>query len=158
MRLAKKVYTLLKQKGLKVATAESCTGGMLASSLVGVPGASDIIDMSFVTYSYDAKCNILGVSMDTINTYNVVSEEVAREMVTGASKVSGAKVALSTTGVAGPTGGTKERPVGMVCFGILYNDKIYTYTHKFWNISRTYIRKASVRFCLKKLLALLKDN
>ena len=153
--LVNKVYKKLKENGYKVATAESCTGGLLAGKIIDVSGASEIIDMSFVTYSNEAKNELVGVSLETIDKYNVVSEEVAKEMAEGAAKNAKCKVGLSTTGVAGPKGGTKDIPVGTVCFGICIDGKTTTYRHVFKNISRQYVRKAAVKFILKKLEELL---
>ena len=150
-----KVYKALKDKGYQVATAESCTGGLLAGKIINVSGASDIVSMSFVTYSNEAKEDLVSVSSESIDSYGVVSEEVAREMAEGAAKKAKANVGLSTTGLAGPKGGSEELPVGTVCFGITINDKTYAYRHVFKNISRQYIRKASVNFVLKRLLELL---
>ena len=155
MKLEQKVYDLLKRNKYKVATAESCTGGLLAGTLINVAGASHIIDMSFVTYSNQAKNMLVYVDYRSIDKYGVVSEQVAKEMALGAAKHAQAQVGLSTTGFAGPGGGGENKPVGTVCFGISINDKVYTYTHKFKNISRQYIRKASVKYILKKLVEIL---
>ena len=154
-KIEDKVYEKLKNKGYKVATAESCTGGLLAGKLINVSGASDIIDMSFVTYSNDAKCKLVNVDAKTIEKYNVVSEEVAKEMAIGAKNKAGCEVGLSTTGIAGPNGGDEERPVGTICFGIAINDDVYTYRYVFKNISRQHIRKEGVNFILEKLNELL---
>ncbi len=155
MKIENKVYEKLKEKGYKIATSESCTGGLLAGKIINVAGASNIIDMSFVTYSNEAKELLVGVNKETIDKYNVVSEEVAKEMAIGAKNRANCQVGLSTTGLAGPKGGDKERPVGTVCFGIAINDKVYTCKHVFKNISRQYIRKASVNYILKRLLEIL---
>lgn len=155
MKLEDKAYKKLVDLGYKVATSESCTGGLLAGKLINVSGASNIIDMSFVTYSNEAKEELVFVNKETIEKYNVVSEEVAREMAIGAKKRANCEVGLSTTGLAGPNGGSKELPVGTVCFGIAIKDKVYTYKHVFKNLSRQYIRKASVNFILRKVLEVL---
>ena len=155
MKLEDKVYQKLLDLGYKVATSESCTGGLLAGKLINVSGASNIIDMSFVTYSNRAKEELVFVNKETIEKYNVVSEEVAREMAIGAKMRANCEVGLSTTGLAGPLGGSKELPVGTVCFGIAIKDKVYTYKHVFKNRSRQYIRSASVKFILKKVLEVL---
>ena len=155
MKIENKVYLKLKEKGYKVATAESCTGGLLAGKLINVSGASDIIDMSFVTYSNEAKEMLVGVNKETIEKYNVVSEEVAKEMAIGSKNKAKCQVGLSTTGLAGPKGGDSKIRVGTVCFGIAINDDVYTYTHVFKNISRSYIRNSSVKFILNKLIELL---
>ena len=156
-KLEDKIYELLLKKNYKIATAESCTGGLLASTIINVPGASNIIEMSFVTYSNEAKEKLVNVSREAIKRFGVVSEKVAQEMAKGAMEKAKANVGLSTTGLAGPKGDGKL-PVGTVCFGICINDKTYTYTNVFKNISRSYIRKSSVKFILKKLLLLLEES
>lgn len=154
MKLEEKVYQKLLEKGYKVATAESFTGGMLASTLINVNGASNIIDMSFVTYADKAKVELVDVEQETIDKYTVVSEEVAKEMALGAKKRASSQVGLSTTGLAGPSGdGIHE--VGTVCFGIVINDKVHTFTKIYRNKSRMKIRKLGVSFILNKLLELL---
>ena len=106
----------LKAKGLKLATAESCTGGWLAQAVTSVSGSSEWFDRGYVTYSNDAKREMLGVRAETLSADGAVSEHTAREMAAGALDRSGAGVVVSVTGVAGPTGGTAVKPVGMVCF------------------------------------------
>lgn len=112
------VYKLLRDKNLKIATAESCTGGMLGEFLTSVPGISEFYDMGVITYSNDMKVKLLGVSADTLSLYGAVSEQTAREMAEGVLKASGADIGVSTTGIAGPGGGTAEKPVGLVYVGI----------------------------------------
>lgn len=155
MKIEDKVYKKLKEKGYKVATSESCTGGLLAGKLINVSGASEIIDMSFVTYSNEAKQELVNVSAESLKKYGAVSEQVAGEMAKGAAKRANANVGLSTSGIAGPKGGTPTKVVGTVCFGICINGELHTYTHIFKNISRQYIRNSSVKFILKKLLELI---
>lgn len=154
-KIEEKVYEKLKVNKYKVATAESCTGGLLAGRLINVSGASDIISMSFVTYSNEAKQELVNVKKETIEKYNVVSEEVAKEMAIGAMSKAKSEVGLSTTGLAGPGGGSEKLPVGTVCFGISIKDKVYTYTKIFKNKSRQGVRKASVKFILEKLEEIL---
>ena len=154
-KIEEKVYEKLKVNKYKVATAESCTGGLLAGRLINVSGASDIISMSFVTYSNEAKQELVNVKKETIEKYNVVSEEVAKEMAIGAMSKAESEVGLSTTGLAGPGGGSEKLPVGTVCFGISIKDKVYTYTKIFKNKSRQGVRKASVKFILEKLEEIL---
>lgn len=108
---------LLKKQKLTITTAESCTGGMLCARLVNVPGASDVLNLSAVTYANEAKQRILNVSKDVLEKYGAVSEQTARAMAEGAAAFAGADVALSVTGIAGPDGGTKEKPVGLVYIG-----------------------------------------
>ena len=106
----------LKAKGLKVATAESCTGGWLAQAVTSVSGSSEWFDRGFITYSNEAKREMLGVHAETLAAHGAVSEYTAREMAAGALDRSGVDIAVSVTGVAGPTGGSAEKPVGTVCF------------------------------------------
>jgi len=112
------VAALFMRRGLKLALAESCTGGLVTSRLVSVPGVSAFLDRAFVTYSDAAKRDELGVSEETLRSFGAVSEETAREMAQGAIRASGADVAIAVTGIAGPTGGSAEKPVGTVCFAL----------------------------------------
>ncbi|WP_299876345.1 CinA family protein [uncultured Cocleimonas sp.] len=113
----KEVSNKLHANHLVMATAESCTGGWVAKQITDLEGSSAIFDRGFVTYSNEAKQDMLGVSAETINEFGAVSEEVALEMVTGAIEHSNADIAVSISGVAGPAGGTDLKPVGTVCFG-----------------------------------------
>lgn len=114
----------LIENKLTIATAESCTGGLLSSRLTDVSGSSEYIKLNFVTYANEAKHEILGVSWDILNTYGAVSEECAQAMAEGLQKATGCDVALCTTGIAGPTGGTIEKPVGLIYIGLKYNNII----------------------------------
>ncbi len=115
--LATIVGARLKERGLKLATAESCTGGWVAEAVTAIAGSSDWFERGFVTYSNEAKMEMLGVAAGTLAAHGAVSEATAGEMAAGALAHSRAQLALSITGVAGPAGGTVEKPVGMVCFG-----------------------------------------
>ena len=115
--LAIVVGARLKARGLRLATAESCTGGWVAGAVTAIAGSSAWFDRGFVTYSNDAKMEMLGVSAATLEAFGAVSEQTAGEMAAGALAHSHAQLALSITGVAGPGGGSAEKPVGMVCFG-----------------------------------------
>ncbi len=119
--MAKTVVELLKDAGKTVTTAESCTGGMLCAQLIDISGASDVLNESHVTYANSAKEKVLGVSPETLSRFGAVSEECAREMAEGARRISGADYGLSTTGIAGPGGGTPEKPVGTVYVGLSYD-------------------------------------
>jgi len=114
--LARRVGSRLKRRRLKLATAESCTGGWIAQAVTSVAGSSEWFERGFVTYSNEAKKEMLGVRAATLSRHGAVSEETAREMAAGALKRSEAHVALAVTGIAGPGGGTRKKPVGMVCF------------------------------------------
>ncbi|MBR3041798.1 MAG: CinA family protein [Eubacterium sp.] len=155
MRKEDKVVVELKKKGYHISFAESCTAGLAAARLVNVPDASSVLDVSFVTYANEAKVKYLDVSPETIEKFGVVSEEVAREMCIGAAQAMGAEVGVGITGIAGPTGGTDKKPVGMVCFGICINGDVETFTMQFGNIGRSEVRESSVEFVYDKLLELL---
>ena len=114
MTLETSIVDLMKNNGLTLAVAESCSGGMLSARLIGVPGISDVYCAGLVTYSNEAKQSLLGVSKDTLQLHGAVSEETAKEMVEGTLRVTGADYAVSITGIAGPDGGTAEKPVGLV--------------------------------------------
>ena len=150
----KKLVLKLIEKGYKIATAESCTGGMLASKIVNVPMASKVLDESVVTYANEAKIKYAGVSAKSIEKYGVVSEPVAGEMAKGIAKSAGANVGVGISGIAGPTGGTETKPVGMVCFGFSVNGSVQTFT-KYFKGSRTKVRKQSTNYAINKLLEIL---
>ncbi|GGY40218.1 CinA family protein [Parvularcula lutaonensis] len=116
--LAQKVITRAASEGLTAATAESCTGGLISAALTSVPGSSAVFTHGFVTYANEAKIDLLGVRKETLDDHGAVSRCVAMEMATGARARSGADIAVSVTGVAGPGGGTAEKPVGLVWFGL----------------------------------------
>lgn len=149
------VVQKLIDKGYHISCAESCTGGMLTSRIVNVPNASMVLDASIVTYANDAKIKYLGVKPDTIDTYGVVSEQVAGEMAQGIANAQQAQVGIGISGVAGPSGGTPDKPVGMVCFGFYISGKLLTYTKQFGNIGRLNVREKSVDFVFDKLQELL---
>ncbi len=125
------LVSLLKENGLKISTAESCTGGLLAGRIINVAGASDVLEEGFITYSDRAKQDILGVSVSTLETYGAVSEQTAREMAEGGAKASGSDVCVSVTGLAGPGGGTEDKPVGLVYIGCYVNGHIESGKYQF---------------------------
>lgn len=149
------VVQKLMNKGFHISCAESCTGGMLTSRIVNVPNASMVLDASIVTYANAAKIKYLGVKPSSIDTYGVVSEQVAGEMAAGIAKAQQAQVGIGISGVAGPSGGTPDKPVGMVCFGLYISGKLLTYTKQFGNIGRLTVREKSVDFVFDKLIELL---
>lgn len=124
MPLEEYVGKLLRDRGLRMSAAESCTGGLIANRITNIPGSSDYFDASFVVYSNEAKMSALGVSKATLERYGAVSEEVAIEMAQGCLTKSGSDIAISTTGIAGPGGATETKPVGMVCIGLVTNEKL----------------------------------
>jgi nicotinamide-nucleotide amidase len=144
------LVALYKQKGLTMATAESCTGGLVAASITTVPGASAVFTHGFVTYANAAKAQMLGVPEDLLDMAGAVSEPVARAMAEGARARAGVDVAVSITGIAGPDGGTLEKPVGTVWFGLAGPAESLTY-HKIFHGNRDEIRTQSVAFALKLL-------
>jgi nicotinamide-nucleotide amidase len=135
-----------------VTTAESCTGGLVAGALTAIAGSSAAFDRGFVTYSNAAKAGMIGVSPELIETYGAVSEPVARAMATGALSHSDAALAVSITGVAGPGGGSAEKPVGLVHFGIADGSGADHAEHRFGDLGREEVRLASVRVALTMLL------
>lgn len=153
--LAEKTVDLLVEKGWKIAFAESCTGGLVTARLVDVPNASAVLDASVVTYANEAKVKYLGVREETINQYGVVSEAVAGQMAAGVAEANAAQVGVGISGIAGPTGGTKEKPVGMVCFGFFVNGALTVRTVQFGEIGRNAVREASVEFVYHTLEEML---
>lgn len=152
--LARSIGEALKARGLKLATAESCTGGWAAMALTAIPGSSDWFERGYVTYSNAAKREDLGVAEETLRRHGAVSEEVAREMAAGALERARAQVALAITGVAGPTGGTKDKPVGLVCFAWALGSKMTSETRRF-DGDRESVRRQSVLHALERVLELL---
>ena len=145
----------LIEKNYHISFAESCTGGLAAATLVSVADASKVLDVSFVTYANAAKIKYLGVKEQTIEEKGVVSEEVAAQMAAGVATEAGSQIGVGITGVAGPSGGTPDKPVGMVCFGFFVDGKVRTYTKQFGSIGRNEVRKKSVEFVYSTLLELL---
>jgi len=142
----------LKARGLRLATAESCTGGWVAQAVTAVSGSSDWFERGFVTYSNEAKQEMLGVHAATLGSAGAVSEETALEMARGALAASRAQVAVSITGVAGPTGGTAAKPVGMVCFGWALAGGAADAATKHFQGDREQVRRQSVIFALQGVL------
>lgn len=149
---AAEVLEALRHRGWRLATAESCTGGLIAGALTEVAGASDVFDRGFVTYSNAAKIELLGVSPATLAAHGAVSEEVAAEMAQGALERSDAQIALSVTGIAGP-GGSEHKPEGRVCFGLAHGGMVRTETCEFGAPGRSLVRAAAVRHGLAMVLA-----
>ena len=152
MTLAEQVLVACRARGWMVATAESCTGGMVSAALTDIAGSSDVFERGFVTYSNTAKTELLEVSPQVLEAHGAVSEETAAAMVRGALAGSAADLAVSITGVAGP-GGTLHKPEGMVCFGIgNRGGDIVTQTHQFGALGRAEVRQISVQTALTLLL------
>lgn len=147
------IVDYLIANNLKISFAESCTGGLCAARIVNVANASKVLNESIVTYSDEAKHKYLGVSFDTINKYNVVSEEVAKEMVVGLNKVTNAEICVSVTGMAGPSS-DGIIPIGVVCFGFYFKGLIYTDRVDFTNLGRNVVREKAVNYVLNYLVKL----
>ncbi len=143
-----------REAGLKIATAESCTGGLIAGLLTEIPGSSAVVERGFVVYSNDAKEELLGVPAETLATHGAVSEATARALAEGALKASRADIAVSVTGIAGPDGGSAEKPVGLVWFGCARRGgRPVAREERFGDIGRGAVRLASVRVALDLLEA-----
>lgn len=153
--IEERVVSTLKNKNYHISFAESCTGGMLASTIVNVSGSSDVLGESLVTYSYDAKHKYLKVSYDTIDKYNVVSDEVVIEMANGLYDLTKSEVCVSVSGVAGPTGGSVDKPVGLVHYCIKTPEMIVT-EHKVFRGERNQIRLKAVMHILYRIYMLIK--
>ena len=152
--LTQKVGAALKERGLMLVTAESCTGGWAAMEVTAIAGSSDWFERGYVTYSNAAKREALGVAEETLERHGAVSEQTAREMAAGALKNGRGQVALAITGVAGPTGGSRDKPVGTVCFAWAHGSKISSQTRRF-DGDRESVRRQSVVHALQGLLQLL---
>jgi nicotinamide-nucleotide amidase len=154
--LARRVVEENRAAGRRVATAESCTGGLVAAALTEIPGSSDVIDTGLVTYSNEAKCRLLGVSMDVIETFGSVSVAVAWAMAQGALRASNADVAVALTGIAGPAGGSDRKPVGTVVFAVAERDAdpqtIVADTQCFGDLGRGGVRLQAALCALELLL------
>lgn len=157
-RTARRVLDLCRARGLHVATAESCTGGLVAAALTEIAGSSDVVDCGFVTYSNEAKQKLLGVPAATLTRHGAVSRETAAAMAKGALKNSGSDLAVSITGIAGPGGGSKRKPVGLVYFAAASRDgRRLARRRRFGKIGRTRVRLRSVAEALD-LLETLAEN
>ena len=153
--LSLKIVKLLTKKKLTVSFAESCTGGLLASSITSISGSSKVFNMGFVTYSNNAKVKLLKVPKKTITKYGAVSYETCLSMVKNLSKISKANISISITGVAGPNGGTKAKPVGLVYIGLKKGSKTIIKKNLFKSKNRVTIQKATVNQALKMILNIL---
>jgi nicotinamide-nucleotide amidase len=157
--LARKVLEACRARGIMLATAESCTGGMIAAALTDIAGSSDVVDRGFVTYSNEAKTEMIDVAEETLKAHGAVSRETAVEMAAGALAKSKAGIALSVTGIAGPGGGSPEKPVGMVWFGLAMKGRpMIAERRVFEDRGRAFIRSESVRTALEMAQAALQDQ
>lgn len=156
---AKRLLDLYRARGMRIAAAESCTGGLVAAALTAIAGSSDVFECSFVTYSNGSKQKLLGVPTATLRRYGAVSEETAAAMAKGAVKRSGADCAVSITGIAGPSGGSRTKPVGLVHFAAASRDgKVLTQRRLFGNIGRERVRELSALEALSLLARVVEQK
>ena len=155
-KLSQKVVNILKKKKLKISFAESCTGGLLSSTITSISGSSKVFTIGFVTYSNQSKINLLKVPKNIIRKHGAVSYETCLTMVKNLSKISKTNISVSVTGIAGPKGGTKKKPVGVVFIGIKKNNKTLVKKHLFKNKKRTSFQRATVIKALNLILSFLK--
>jgi len=155
-KLSQKVVRLLKKKRLKISFAESCTGGLLSSSITSIIGSSRVFEIGFVTYSNKSKISTLKVPKKTIIKYGAVSFETCLSMVKNLNKISKTNISVSITGIAGPKGKTKKKPVGLVFIGIKKGNKTLVRKYLFKNKKRTSIQKAAVNKSLNLILSFIK--
>ena len=158
MSLNKKIISLIKRKKMKLAIVESCTGGMLSSAITSVSGSSKVFNLGLVTYSNQAKTSILKVPQKIIKKYGAVSVQCCLAMVNNLSKISNSKVCISITGIAGPKGGSKQKPVGLVYIGIKIGKKVMINKCNFRNKGRIFIQKQTVKKSLNLLAQLIKRD
>ena len=155
-KLSQKVVKILKKKRLKISFAESCTGGLLSSTITAISGSSKVFTIGLITYSNQSKINLLKVPKNIIRKHGAVSYEACLTMVKNLSKISKTNISVSITGIAGPKGGTKKKPVGMVFIGIKKGNKTLVKKHLFKNKKRTSIQRAAVIKALNLILSFLK--
>ncbi len=147
----KSLINKLKSKGFRISAAESCTGGLVSKLLTDTAGASEVFDCAVTTYSNESKMKLLGVKKETLDTYGAVSEQTAKEMASGVLALASSDIAVSVTGIAGPSGATEGKPVGTVCIGIATAEKCYAATFMFAG-SRAQIRRLSAKMACKMAL------
>ena len=152
----KRLFLILKRKNLKLAVVESCTGGLLASTITSISGASKVFNLGLVTYSNQAKIKILKVNKNIIKKYGAVSHECCSAMVKNLSRISRANINVSITGIAGPKGGTKQKPVGLVYIGVKKGKKILINKCLFKSKKRSSIQKATVKKAIDLVLRIVK--
>jgi len=153
---SKKIVSLLNKKKLKIAFAESCTGGLLSSTITSVSGSSKVFTLGLIAYSNQSKIKVLKVPKNIIRKYGSVSEPVCLAMVKNLSKISKTNISVSITGIAGPSGGTKIKPVGLVYVGIKKGNRAEVKKYLFKNKGRSYIQKAAVNESLELILSFVK--
>ena len=155
-KISQKIIRLLKKKRLKISFAESCTGGLLSSAITSISGSSKVFTLGLVTYSNQSKNRVLKIPKKIIRKHGTVSMQCCLSMINNLSKISKTNISVSITGIAGPNGGTKKKPVGLVYVGIKKGNKIKIHKYLFKNKGRSYIQKATVRKSLGLILNILK--
>ena len=155
-KLSQKVVGILRKKRLKISFAESCTGGLLSSTITSISGSSKVFNLGLVTYSNQSKINTLKVPKKTIKKYGAVNYKTCLSMVKNLSKISKTNISVSITGIAGPKGGTKQKPVGLVFIGINKDNKTLVRKYLFKNKKRISIQRAAVNKALNLILSFLK--
>jgi len=154
--LNKKTTNKLIKKKLTISVAESCTGGMLSAAITSISGSSKIFNLGFIVYSNKSKINVLKISKNILKKYGAVSKQVCSYMVKNLNEISKTDISVATTGIAGPSGGTRKKPVGLVYIGIKKGNKIKVNKYLFKNEGRVYIQKATVNKALVLILNSLK--
>ena len=152
----KKIINLLKKKKIKISLVESCTGGLLSTAITSISGSSKVFNLALVTYSNQSKIKVLKIPKKIIRKYGSVSEQVCLAMVKNINKIGKTNMSVSITGIAGPSGGTKKKPTGLVFIGIKKGRKILVKRYLFKNKGRAYIQKATVNKSLRLILSFLK--
>ena len=156
MTSSKKLIKLLKKKKLKISFAESCTGGLMSSVITSNSGSSSIFKLALITYSNESKQRVLKVPKKILKKYGAVSIQCCISMVNNLSKISNSQINVSITGIAGPKGGSKEKPVGLVFIGIKFKKKIYANKYLFLNKSRINFQKATANKVIRSVLSIVK--
>ena len=154
--LIKKIINLSIKRKIKISVAESCTGGLLSSTITSVSGSSKIFKLGLITYSNESKIKLLRIPKKLLKKYGAVSEQVCRAMVINVSKIRKSKISIAITGIAGPKGGNKKKPVGLVFVGLKKGNKTTVLKYLFRNKGRIYIQKKTVNKCLNLILNILK--
>ena len=153
---SKKIVKLLKKKKIKISFAESCTGGLLSSAMTSVSGSSKVFNLGLIVYSNESKIKVLNISKKLIRKCGAVSEQVCKAMAKNVSKIGKTNMSISITGIAGPSGGTKQKPVGLIYVGIKRANKVKVNRYLFKNKGRLYIQKATVNKSLDLILSFIK--
>ena len=152
----KKIVRLLKKKKIKISFAESCTGGLLSSAITSVSGSSKVFNLGLIAYSNESKIKVLNISKKLIKKYGAVSEQVCKAMAKNVSKIGKTNMSISITGIAGPSGGTKQKPVGLIYVGIKRGNKVKVNRYLFKNKGLLYIQKTAVNKSLDLILSFIK--